>query len=133
MTTVGNIRYEQEEEETSSVVIVIAVIVSVCVFMLILSIFIIILGYFWRISRRKDQKLDELQMTLSKMETNVAHECKEGWDLPCVVDLSTNLLVFVSTICWGGSYVLNEFITRCRPLILFWSVQLLRLMLGMTR
>ena len=78
MTTVGNIKFE-EEEGTSMIVVVIAVVVSVCIFILLVSIFVIILGCVWRNSRRKDQKLDELQMTLSKLETNVAHECKEGW------------------------------------------------------
>ena len=77
-TMVGNIRFEGEEEETGTLVVVIAVVVSVCVFILLVSIFVVILGCVWRNSRRKDQKLDELQMTLSKLETNVAHECKEG-------------------------------------------------------
>ena len=76
-TMVGNIRFEGEEE-TGTLVVVIAVVVSVCVFILLVSIFVVILGCVWRNSRRKDQKLDELQMTLSKLETNVAHECKEG-------------------------------------------------------
>ena len=79
LTTLGSIRFEEEEEEeASTVVIVIAVVISVCVFILLVFVFIIILGCVWRNSRQKDQKLDELQMTLSKLETNVAHECKEG-------------------------------------------------------
>lgn len=76
MTTLGNIKFE--EEEISTTTIIIAVVVSICVFILIALIFAIILSCFWRNSRRKDQKLDELQMTLNKLETNVAHECKEG-------------------------------------------------------
>ena len=77
MTTIGNIKFV-EEEGTSMIVVVIAVVVSVCIFILLVTIFVVILGCVWRNSRRKDQKLDELQMTLSKLETNVAHECKEG-------------------------------------------------------
>ena len=75
-TPVGNIRFE--DEETSIIVVVVAVIVSVFVLILLALVFIVILGCVWRNSRRKDQKLDELQMTLNKLETNVAHECKEG-------------------------------------------------------
>lgn len=78
MATIGNIRFEDEEDGTSMIVVVIAVVVSVCIFILLVTIFVVILGCVWRNSRRKDQKLDELQMTLSKLETNVAHECKEG-------------------------------------------------------
>jgi len=77
MTTLGNIRF-RDEDEVDTKTIIIAVAVSISVFILIVLIFAIILSCFWRNSRRKDQKLDELQMTLSKLETNVAHECKEG-------------------------------------------------------
>ena len=79
VTTLGTIRFrEEEEEENSIVVIIIAVVVSAIVLVVLMLVFITILYCFWRNSRRKDQKLDELQMTLSKLETNVAHECKEG-------------------------------------------------------
>ena len=68
----------EEEDEGSILVIVIAVVVSASVSVVLVLVFIAILYCFWRNSRRKDQRLDELQMTLSKLETNVAHECKEG-------------------------------------------------------
>ncbi|XP_065901064.1 plexin-A4-like isoform X2 [Dysidea avara] len=80
VTTLGTIRFrEEEEEENSIVVIIIAVVVSAIVLVVLMLVFITILYCFWRNSRRKDQKLDELQMTLSKLETNVAHECKEAF------------------------------------------------------
>jgi len=81
MTTLGTIRFEEEEE--SIIVIIIAVVVSASVFVVVMLVFVTILYCFWKNSRRKDQKLDELQMTLSRLETNVAHECKEGKPLLC--------------------------------------------------
>jgi len=78
VTTLGTIRFEEEEEDVNIVVIVIAVVVSASVLVILMLVFIAILYCFWKNSRRKDQRLDELQMTLSKLETNVAQECKEG-------------------------------------------------------